>query len=167
MLLTPTSVRSFPREDERNSNYTYIAGPKKEVVLMGNRAFANLLASIQAQIGTLNNTVSVLERRVATYTRKVQEGGPNAAQAASDLAATEADKTKKQATIEDLKNFFVELKKEWSELNDRVIGYVVWAPPISVSNPPHGYTKDVCVIKLDEKKFSRNFKGNVTDLGAC
>ena len=41
MLLTlTTSVRSFPPEDERNSDYTCTAGPKKEVVLMGTKAFA-------------------------------------------------------------------------------------------------------------------------------
>ena len=69
IFLTPTSVRSFPGEDERNSDYTYLAGPKKEVVLMGNRAFDDLLASIQAKIGNLNNT-AVLETRCV-----VQEEG--------------------------------------------------------------------------------------------
>jgi len=37
----------FPREDERDSDHTYKAGPKKKVVLMGTRAFANFLTSIQ------------------------------------------------------------------------------------------------------------------------
>ena len=39
-------VCSFPREDERNSDYTYIAGPKKKVVLMGNKDFDDFLPSI-------------------------------------------------------------------------------------------------------------------------
>ncbi len=38
--------------------------------------------------------------------------------------------------------FFVKMK-EWSVLNDHVIGHVV--------------------IKLDEKKFGKNFKGNIID----
>jgi hypothetical protein len=52
-------------------------------------------------------------------------------------------------------------------VDDRVIGQVVWAPPITGNTAPHGYTKDVCVIKLDKKKFWPNFKGNVIDLGAA
>jgi hypothetical protein len=59
------------------------------------------------------------------------------------------------------------MKKQWTKPRDRVIGHVVWAPPISFSTAPHSYTKDVCVVKLDMKKFSQNFRRNVLDLGAC
>ncbi len=59
------------------------------------------------------------------------------------------------------------LLKQWPKLKDWVIGHIVWAPPISVSTAPHSYTKDVCVVKLDEKKFSQNFRRNVLDLRAC
>lgn len=161
---TPTSVRSFPREDERNSDYTYLAGPKKEVVLVGNRAFDDFLASIQAKIGNLNKTVTVLEKRATSYKGKADAGN---AQAARDLAATEDDMKNRKEAIEALKALFVTMKKDWSEVNDRVIGQVVWAPPITGLDAPHGYTKDVCVIKLDMKKFWPNFMGNVIDLGAC
>jgi thioredoxin-like negative regulator of GroEL len=131
---------------------------------MGNRAFEDFLASIQAKIGILNNTVTVLEKRVASYKKKADAGD---AQAAIDLAATEDDMKNKNDVIEALKAFFVTMKKDWSEVNDRIIGQVVWALPITGNNAPHGYTKDVCVIKLDKKKFWPNFKGNVIDLGAC
>src|SRR5271170_5408671 len=86
IILTPTLVRSFPREDERNSDYTYLAGPKKEVVLMGNRAFDGFLASIQAKIGNLIKTITVFEKRVVTLRKKVAAGNT---QAATDLATTE------------------------------------------------------------------------------
>jgi hypothetical protein len=59
------------------------------------------------------------------------------------------------------------MTKQWTKPKDRVIGHVVWAPPVSLSTAPTSYTKDVCVIKLDDKKFSRNLKSNVLDLGAC
>ena len=59
------------------------------------------------------------------------------------------------------------LLKQWPKPKDRVIGHVVWAPPISVSTAPHSYTKDVCIVKLDEKNFSQNFRRNVLDFGAC
>ena len=58
-------------------------------------------------------------------------------------------------------------EKYWTKPKDRVIGHVVWAPPISFSTAPYGRTRDVCVIKLDENKLRQNFRGNVLDLGAC
>ena len=61
----------------------------------------------------------------------------------------------------------MKMKKQWTKPKDRVIGYIIWAPPISFSTIPHNYTKDVCVVKLDEKKFLPNFRGNVLDLGMC
>ena len=146
IVLTPTSVCLFPREDERNSDYTYLAGPKKKVVLMGNRAFDYFLASIQAKIGNLNNTITVLDKRAMSYQRKADAGNAQA----RNLAATEDDMKNRKEAIEALKAFFVTMKKDWSEVNDRVIGHVVWAPPITGLNAPHGYTKDICVIKLDK-----------------
>ena len=60
------------------------------------------------------------------------------------------------------------MRKDWSDVNNRVIGHVVWSPPITGLNAPDspGYTQDVCVIKLDKRKFLPNFQGNVIDLGA-
>ena len=145
------------------SDYTCAAAAKKNVVLMGNKAFDNFLASIKAHIGTLNNTVSVLEKRVASYTIGAQAGNQ---QAARNLATTQADVDKKKETIEELRKFFATMKKDWAEVKNRVIGHVVWAPPITGLTSPYNYTQDVCVIKLDKKKFL-NFKGNVIDLGAC
>ena len=67
----------------------------------------------------------------------------------------------------DIKKFFMKINNQWMKPKDQVIGHIVWAPPISVSTPPHGYMKDVCVIKLNKKKFLQNFRGNVLNLGAC
>ena len=134
---------------------------------MGTRAFTNFLRSIQGHIGALNTTVGILEKRVTTLTARSEGGGPNAEQATGELVETQRKLGKTQTAIEELKKFFVKIKKQWMKPKDRVIGHVVWAPPVSVSAAPHGYTKDVCVIKLDKKKFSQNFRGNVLNLGAC
>ncbi|KZP21618.1 hypothetical protein FIBSPDRAFT_891079 [Athelia psychrophila] len=144
---------TYVEDEEHNSDYTYLAGPKKKVVLMGNRAFNNFLASIQAKISNLNKTI--------TRTKAEASG----AQAVIDLAATKGNMKKMKEVIEALKAFFVTMKKDWSEVNKHVIGHVVWAPPITGFNAPHSYTKDVCVIKLDKQKIWLNFTGKVMDLG--
>ncbi|TDL16721.1 hypothetical protein BD410DRAFT_816673 [Rickenella mellea] len=150
-------------DKEGNDEYNYdTSSPKKNVVLMGHRAFDDLLASIQALIGTLNNSVTVLEKSIRMYTAKVAGGNQ---QVASDLAKFQQTLDETRVTIEELRKFFATLKMDWSEVNKRVIGHVVWSPPITGLTPPHGYMRDVCVIKLDKKKFLPNFKGNAIDLG--
>ncbi|KEP47503.1 hypothetical protein V565_153460 [Rhizoctonia solani 123E] len=52
-----------------------------------------------------------------------------------------------------------------SEVNNRIIGHVVWSPPVTGLTAPHGYTRDVCVIKLDKEKFLPNLRGNAIFLG--
>ena len=59
------------------------------------------------------------------------------------------------------------MSTRWNKPKDRVIRHVVSAPPISFFTAPQGYTEDVCVVKLDKKEFSQNFRGNVLDLGEC
>jgi hypothetical protein len=154
----------FP-EDEGNDPYFYEGGPKKEVVLMGTKAFENFLKSIEGHLGRLHMTVDDLEEQIAAFTARSEADLSNPEQVASKLERAQHQLNKIRMAIQEVKRFFVEIKKQWTKPKDRIIGHVVWAPPISFSTAPHGYTKDVCVIKLDEKKFSRNFRGNVLDLG--
>ncbi|KAI0695251.1 hypothetical protein BC835DRAFT_1519984 [Cytidiella melzeri] len=116
---------------------------KKEVVLMGKD----------------NDNVALLEK-VASRT----EAAANDALAAS-LAAIEHDLKKSTRMIQSLKSLLFTMKKEWSSIKHRIVGHVVWAPPISSLSTPSGYTQDVCVIKLDKAKFWLHFMGNVIDIG--
>ena len=58
---------------------------------MGNKAFDDFLASIQAQIGMLNGTVKVLRKRVEFLRTRAQNGN---AQAVQDLADTDNKRSK-------------------------------------------------------------------------
>ena len=130
---------------------------------MGTHAFEDFLASIQAKIGNLNNSLTTLGKQAALFERRANNGNQQAAQ---DLATTRDSIKKTEGTVEEHKKFFALMKKDWSNVDNRVIGHVVWAPPITGLVDPHGYTLDVCVIKLDKSKFGPNIKGNVVDLGA-
>lgn len=131
---------------------------------MGNRAFKDLLKSTQRLIGTLNNTAKIWEKNVMSYTARVAAGDQ---QAAVDLAKFQQNLDNTKVTVVELKKFYATLKKDWSDVSDRIIGHVVWSPPIIGSTPSNTYTRDVCVIKLNKEKFLPNLRGNAIDLGAC
>ena len=131
---------------------------------MGSTKFDDLFLSIQALIGSLNMKITLLEKNVKWYAARAEGGNQ---QAVVDLAKVQQKLDETRETIVELKKFYATLKRDWSKVNDRIIGHVVWAPPITGLTAPHGYTQDVCVIKLDNERFLPNFKGNAIDLGTC
>ncbi|KAA1475589.1 hypothetical protein DENSPDRAFT_874109 [Dentipellis sp. KUC8613] len=147
-----------------NEDYRYHDSvPKKEVMVMGAPAFKNYLASIQALIGTLIDTVASLEKKISTFRGRLQDG-INVDESQKNLDKYETQLANTRTQIEHLKNFFVDIKRRWSKAKDRVIGFVRWAPSIGVGVAPHHYTRDLCVIELDKEKF-RSMIGNVLSLG--
>jgi len=131
---------------------------------MGAAAFKNYLTSTQALISTLIITVSSLEKKITMFKTRVQNGiNVDDSQKKLDEHETRLANTRTQ--IEDLKDFFVDIKKRWSKAKDRVIGFVRWAPSIGVGVAPHRYTRDLCVIELDKEKC-KSMIGNVLSLGA-
>ena len=129
--------------------------------MIGKPSFTNYLASVQGKIKGLNDEVTYLETRAEALATKEDS------KSAGYLDKTRAQQTELRTAIIALNAFFVKLSTDWSELTDRIIGHVVWAPPIGVSVLPHGYAQDLCIIKLDKKKFRNGFLGNVLSLGAC
>ncbi|KAL4251093.1 hypothetical protein ABKN59_005624 [Abortiporus biennis] len=152
------------RDDQGNAAYTYKPStPKKKVVVMGTQAFTDFLASIQAKIGDLKYRLTALRQMAASFEKRANNGNE---QAARDLATARESIRETEESVEEHRKFFAQMKKDWSDVDNRVIGHVVWAPPTTGLVDPYGYTLDVCVIKLDESKFYPNSKGNVLDLGA-
>ncbi|KAI0262720.1 hypothetical protein BC834DRAFT_925125 [Gloeopeniophorella convolvens] len=144
-------------------NELYRICTKKEVLVMGAPAFTNYLVSIQALIGTHIDSVEYLENKINTLKTRVQDG-INVEESQIKLDENEAELSKTRTKIDNLKTFFVDIKKRWSKRKDRVIGFVRWAPPIGAGVAPHRYTRDLCVIELYKDKF-KHMIGNVLSLG--
>ena len=98
----------------------------------GHQSFHQLLTSIRGRIGTLNITVSILEKQATALTARLEGSDPNAKQAADELVKTQCKLSETRTAIEELKEFFLKVKKQWTKPKDRVIGHVVWAPPVSL-----------------------------------
>lgn len=131
---------------------------------MGASAYTNYLVSIQVHIGTLIDLATSLEEKVHTLRARV-ETGTNVEESQTTLEENEAELTKTRFKISKVKNFFVEIKTRWGKRQERVIGFVVWAPSLGVGAAPHHYTHDFCVIELYKARF-KHMVGNVLSLGA-
>ncbi|CAL1705516.1 unnamed protein product, partial [Somion occarium] len=157
----------FPR-DEDNSEYTCTntSKPRNDVLLMGTKAWDDYLQSVQIEIGNLGITVEIHERHLATLRPKAEGSTTSAKMAKEELKETEELLRKIREAINKLEEFYDMTKKEWAKPSQQIIGHIVRSPPISVNTPPHGFTKDVAIIKLDKEKF-KNVEGpmNVLDLG--
>ena len=69
-------------------------------------------------------------------------------------------------TISDVNDFHGDITKHWSTPSQRVLGYVLHAPPISRATGPKQFTEDWALIDLDLDKIDWDtFKGNVVYLG--
>ncbi|KAJ7584687.1 hypothetical protein C8J56DRAFT_155297 [Mycena floridula] len=157
--LYAATVRHVTHNIDDNRKYKYrSSAPKKKVFVLGKRAFANYLALILAKIDSLNSTIDYLVVRAELLAKKEDEASVRR------LEKTNEDLAMFRAKVKVHKIFFVEVKTRWDNPKDRVIGYLDWAPPIGFGEPPHGYTKDLSVIRLNKNKFT-NFRGNVLSLG--
>ncbi|CAA7258758.1 unnamed protein product [Cyclocybe aegerita] len=83
----------------------------------------------------------------------VEGGGSRAEQSGLELLEAQEQLTKTRTKIDALKAHFVTVKM-WNKAKDRVIGHVVWAPPISVTTPPHQRN----VLSLGPEISPANFK---------
>ena len=160
----------FPA-DEYSSDYNYnSSGPRKEVLLMGTKAWDNYLKSVQIQIGNLATAAEIHRESIRRLEGRVEGDGadtPAAKKARKELKKTRELLEETTDAINELRELYERTKKDFGKPSQRVIGHVVWSPAITIGAAPGPFTKDVCVVKLDKARFLPNFKGNVIDLGAC
>lgn len=88
-------------------------------------AFKDFIKAIQAQIGTFNSTVDLVERRIGMLTARAQGEGEAARKAAGEMETSQRQLDDTKAAMVELKMLFVKVKKEWIKPADRVIGHVV------------------------------------------
>ena len=136
--------------------------PRRNILLLGDDAFNKLLASIQSEIGSAAIDGEYQERCLRATERMEVEADEREMERKGAQAAL--DKTKK--TMEEHPLFCQDVLEHWGPAEERVLGHVLFAPPIGVGPTADQYTEDFAVIALDPSKIdAKNFKGNVIDLG--
>ncbi|KAF8994474.1 hypothetical protein BDQ17DRAFT_1366852, partial [Cyathus striatus] len=83
-----------------------------------------------------------------------------------ERASVESDLREEGVSMKMLKDFNNNVICDWSQEENRIIGRVLYAPPIGPSEGPKRYSEDWALIELDRSKIDwPNFKGNMIDLG--
>ncbi|KAG6820199.1 hypothetical protein H0H93_004049 [Arthromyces matolae] len=139
----------FPT-DECNYDFTFIndAAPRREVLLMGNKAFKDHLRSIMVEIGCMGNQTElwgdVIKRCEETISRNDVDDAEKAREKEEMTTYQQAINEKRyDEPIEKLSELHQRLMDDWGFPGDRIIGH------------------DYAIIKLDKDKFKNSFMGNV------
>ncbi len=107
---------------------------------MGNRAFDDL-ALFKPLLEYHPTTLVSLEKNVRTHTARAAGGNLQAAAEAS------TESRKRECNDHGARRSLCNtLKKERSDVNNRVIGYVVWPPPITGLTPPTPATRETIAL---------------------
>jgi len=156
----------IPPNAGRNELYarTKVSQPRRDVLLLGTKAFQDVLESIMVRIGR--------QAILADHYKEELEGLGEASEAHDDDAQAKERKKftdllqEAEEAIDTLNEFHGEFTKNWSAESQRVLGHIAHSPPISVGTSPKRFTEDWALIELHDEKIDWNdFKGNVIDLG--
>ena len=173
----------FKPDLKSNGTYEYAGKsgqPRVKIALLGEAAFEKYLLQIKQAITRKNIIIDFLERQ-ANDTMEGDEMDIEEAVEEYEAAKKNLEEAKKARVA--LEKLYNEVEKGWSKIENRVLGYVQFSPPIKLnavgpivgpavgpaigSVPSHQkFTQDYALILIDKSKIdARNFTGNAVDLG--
>lgn len=157
VILPPSVHRNELYERKRNGQ------PRHEVLILGSKAYPEAIEDMMAKIADELIFVDLYNRQLAALREAIEGEDAKVAEARQTLKGMLA---KAEETITAVNTFHGDITKHWSTAILRVLGYVVYAPPISVGTGPKQFTEDWALIELNHDKINwNNFRGNVVYLG--
>ncbi|KAH9035841.1 hypothetical protein EDB84DRAFT_1588082 [Lactarius hengduanensis] len=163
-LLTARHV-PLPLGTHLNKLYVYedTSQPRHEVLILGNKAYQDALEAMTGKIQRELILVDYYKMELAALGEAVEGENTMVARARQVF---EGKLTEAEMTITAVDEFHGDITNQWSTVSQRVLGYVVYAPPISVSTGPKKFTEDWALIDLYLDKIDWDgFKGNIIYLG--
>lgn len=148
---------SLVGHENRIYRYKSSSQPRRLVILPGDSSLNVLKERIVKGCDGQRLIVDRYERELAAVTGQDQD-----ARRARKRAQDQIDNAKE--IIEDFKQLSQDLNIAWTTSENRVVGHVVFSPPIDVGSGPDNFTVDWCLYEVDLSKIE-NFSGNVIDLG--
>ncbi|KAI9684814.1 MAG: hypothetical protein M1829_000189 [Trizodia sp. TS-e1964] len=151
---------------EENVNYTrHPSAPAREVILLGDKAFADILDSTKAELTGYNREIDRLKKRIATFEEDMNSCDAEAVKNAEAYRAeTQRILGKAETAVKELQGFLSRLDA-WRKHNDRVLGPVLVSPAISLGVSGERFTEDWAIFQINRDKLGAGFQGNKIDLG--
>ena len=162
-LLTAHHV-ALPPPTHSNKLYMRKSSSQRaqEVVVLGAMAYNTAIEDMMAKIG---DQLIFIEK----YNRELDllgEAAEDNSKAAAMHRVLQDNVTKAEAMIKDFNKFHNQITKHWTTLSQRIFGFVLYSPPISLATGPKQFTEDWALINLYRDKIDwSTFKGNVIYLG--
>jgi hypothetical protein len=125
LLVTARHVL-FPMGPNVNYARTTTSMPRRSVLLLGAKAFNNLVKSIRIRIGRHGILVKNYERQIdLLHASEAGEDEDDVEEARGELKKTQRMLNDAIESIEALKKFHHEVEKNWSHPSKRILGHVV------------------------------------------
>ena len=151
-----------------NLDYSYHpSAPVRDVLLLGKRAYAELVDSIKLAIGGRGVSAKHWKKQIEGFKeREKRNDAADAARAEASRIKTEGLLDEAEKTMEELEGLLNRVNKEWKKIDNRVIGHILRSPPIGLGVSEQHFTEDWGVFVIDRTKLGDGFQGNKMDLGA-
>ncbi|KAF8879528.1 hypothetical protein CPB84DRAFT_292048 [Gymnopilus junonius] len=153
----------------KEGNFDYIRHPRapsKDVLLLGKRAYTDLVYSIKVRIRGYGISMECWTEQIEMFSER--EKGTDQAdiqKAAAFRIETQALLDKAKTAIEALTALLKQVDTDWKKLNDRVLGHVLRSPGITLGAGDEHFTEDWAIFQIDRAKLGDGFQGNKLDLG--
>jgi hypothetical protein len=155
---------------DTNVDYVYHpSAPTRDVLLLGKRAFNNLVDSIKVRIGRHGIAIERWRSQIAGFERREQgTDAADVAKARADRAVTQVLVNNAEAAMDALGELLNQVNQDWNQPNklNHVLGHVLRSPAITLGVGPHRFTEDYGIFQVNRDKLGEGFQGNKIDLGA-
>jgi len=154
----------LPIDKDDNNEYYHqnnsLPGEEVIVMVLGTSTFNDKLAAIDAEIRSQESDITDAKERIESVLGMEDHQSVREDQSAGrDLEVAEKG-------VEALMTFRHQIATHWMAMEDRVIGKLIWAPPIIYSTEPGDYTLDLAIIKIDPGRLdTNNYRGNTINIG--
>ena len=160
LLLVTARHVVFPPNEENNGLFEHKSDSQRHnVLVLSDASFKKHLVSIKAEIDRQMFNIQYQKDHIAHLAEMNDESAEKERKHAQGLL------DKARESVAALAAFYRELSVNWATEQSRILGHVVFSPPIVVGAGTEQYTQDVAVIEIDASKIPSSFPGNAIDLG--
>ncbi|KAH9051592.1 hypothetical protein EDB83DRAFT_2226108 [Lactarius deliciosus] len=161
LLLVTVRHVVFPLDKDNNKLFERKSDSERrhDILMFSDESFKQYLVSIKEKIRGQGFEIDYQKQRIETVAGRDDE------KAEKERKAAQRKLDEAEASVVALTAFHHEVSTHWATEESRILGHVIFSPPIAVGTAPEQYTQDVAVIEIDTSKIDPNsFPGNAIGL---